>query len=523
MKTKYRGRWFVLILLATMLVACSDSQVTATSTNVPATASPTATTTPPPPTATMTPTATAIPLVWEQIYSGQDFERDTVTGFVIDPKDPDMFYVGTENAGIYKSIDGGLSWRPIQPAEISTDIRQSLERYRDVDAPITKTASDGKSRQYRKNGTRWEISENGGQSWREFSPVGYPISRAITFDQSGNVYVYRYPNLIKFSPDGRNRTALGNPDIGDIVTELFISRTDANTIYASGNGLAVSKDGGLTWAKLNNGLGNAKLGLEAGQKDKDTLYVLTGNCLEFAHERFQPLYISTNGGSTWDFAFDTGCHLLLDADGSTLYRYGGDVGGLSIGWIWRSPDGGKSWEKLLTPDRIITLTTDQSQSGLVYIYIREWDVGVKQQYFSEDYGHKWKVKDPPAYIKPCYGSTPQFIDAYRPMAIDPRDGNHVFVIDNKTLLESHDSCDTTNTFASAPNTSMNSIAFDPNKPGMLYAGTDGGAYVSFDFGKTWNQVNDGLSDTTVVYSITVDKDSNVYAATPYGIFKLESQ
>jgi hypothetical protein len=70
---------------------------------------------------------------------------------------------------------------------------------------------------------------------------------------------------------------------------------------------------------------------------------------------------------------------------------------------------------------------------------------------------------------------------------------------------------------------MNSIAFDPNKPDTIYAGTDSGAYVSFDVGQTWGQINDGLLGATVVYSIVVDNDSNVYAATPYGIFKLESK
>ena len=109
------------------------------------------------------------------------------------------------------------------------------------------------------------------------------------------------------------------------------------------------------------------------------------------------------------------------------------------------------------------------------------------------------------------------------MAIDPQDGTHVFVIDNGILLESHDSCDTTETFATPPNTSMNSIVFDPGNPDILYAGTDGGAYVSFDRGETWGEINDGLLGATVVYSIVVDKDSNVYAATPYGIFKLENQ
>ena len=62
------------------------------------------------------------------------------------------------------------------------------------------------------------------------------------------------------------------------------------------------------------------------------------------------------------------------------------------------------------------------------------------------------------------------------MAIDPQDGNYAFVIDNGALLESHESCETTSAFGTAPNTNMNSIAFDPNKPDTLYAGTDEGAY-----------------------------------------------
>jgi photosystem II stability/assembly factor-like uncharacterized protein len=70
---------------------------------------------------------------------------------------------------------------------------------------------------------------------------------------------------------------------------------------------------------------------------------------------------------------------------------------------------------------------------------------------------------------------------------------------------------------------VNTVAIDHHNPNTVYAGTDGGAYISFDFGQTWHQINDGLLGATVVYSIVVDNDSNVYAATPYGIFKLESK
>jgi hypothetical protein len=144
-------------------------------------------------------------------------------------------------------------------------------------------------------------------------------------------------------------------------------------------------------------------------------------------------------------------------------------------------------------------------------------------YVSEDYGQNWKKMDSLADAKLCYGSTLQFIDTHHPMAVDPLDGNHVLVIDNGTLLESHDSCDTTSAFANPPSPIVNSIAFDLMDSNMLYAGTDEGAYISFDSGKTWNQINDGLLGATVVYSIVVDKNSSVYAATPYGIFKLEGE
>jgi photosystem II stability/assembly factor-like uncharacterized protein len=228
--------------------------------------------------------------------------------------------------------------------------------------------------------------------------------------------------------------------------------------------------------------------------------------------------------------------LVKDADGVTFYRiaraieyFGFGNSDSAVYWVWRSQDGGHLWQKEMVSANILmrpnTLVAHPSQSGLLYAYSTyEYEsVLYENEDFSEDYGNNWKAKDPPIDAKLCYGSTLQFIDAFRPMAIDPRDGNHVFVIDNGKLLESRDSCETMSAFGTAPNTSMNSIAFDPKNPDTIYAGTDGGAYISFDSGQTWGQVNDGLLGAVVVYSIAVDKESNVYAATPYGVFKLEGK
>jgi photosystem II stability/assembly factor-like uncharacterized protein len=90
------------------------------------------------------------------------------------------------------------------------------------------------------------------------------------------------------------------------------------------------------------------------------------------------------------------------------------------------------------------------------------------------------------------------------------------------ILKSTDGCETW----AASNEGLgslfiNSLAADPGDPEVIYAGTDDGAYVSFDGGAHWNVINDGLLGATVVYSIVVDAEGNVYAATPYGIFTLE--
>lgn len=112
------------------------------------------------------------------------------------------------------------------------------------------------------------------------------------------------------------------------------------------------------------------------------------------------------------------------------------------------------------------------------------------------------------------------------LAIDPKDGARFFLATSSGrrggLFFTLDACQTWQK-TGLESLFVNSVAIDPIDNNIIYTGTDDGAYVSFDSGATWWQVNDGLLGATVVYSITVDKDSNVYAATPYGIFKLESK
>jgi photosystem II stability/assembly factor-like uncharacterized protein len=628
-------------------------------------------------TATSLPTPTPIPLTWKRVSLGQEFERDTVTAFVIDPKDPEVLYAGMKNAGIFKSIDGGLSWRPayqgLTNAHVTSlliDFQNPHILYAGTPGGIFKTEDGGEnwdkfaeeifllmdsqdsSHLYKRDsnaiyesidqGKSWQtvysskescpgeilgwdihpadgntlfvsggefcepgvyISNDRGHTWTllaktEIRPGGYtfhdlgldtltigadrqgnfyiyirgsnargiyagvthnengawrtvleferPVPETITFDSTGTIYFHCPPdNLCKFNPDERQKVTLGRPDVS-VATNIVISTSDPNTIYVGGKGVSVSRDGGQTWAKLNNGLGTMLVTLETGEGNPPFLY-LQGECdtssFPYLMEKFdyltngkgqqepgQPLFISKDGGQKWDLVSNTGCYLIKDSNGIILYRIARAVGFCEgcenpKGWIWRSQDTGQTWRKMIMAPLIYwespTLVAHPTQSGILFV-VQDVSYAMEPQFISKDYGSTWERQNPPMEVKPCYGSTLQFIDKYRPMAIDPQDGNHVLVIEDGALLESYDSCETTSALGTDPNASMNSIAFDTKNHKTLYAGTNEGAYISFDRGQTWHQINDGLLGATVVYSIVVDNEGNVYAATPYGIFKLEN-
>jgi len=65
-------------------------------------------------------------LTWKRISMGQEFQRDAVTAFATDKKDSDVIYAAMKNAGVYKTIDGGLSWRPAHYGLASTQVESLL-------------------------------------------------------------------------------------------------------------------------------------------------------------------------------------------------------------------------------------------------------------------------------------------------------------------------------------------------------------------------------------------------------------
>jgi len=519
-------------------------------------------------TETLTPTSTPVPLTWKRIYVGQEFPRDTIISALIDENDSDVMYVGTKNAGVYKSIDGGVSWQPDHDLDIAQELASrvfTFPEYREVTQTITIATENGDDYQYRiyhELGGTLQFSKDG-KKWEE--------------------HEYHCTHLFKQTPilayvfcNGRLYTLPGLKQVGTMISmekalAVAVTSQSQDVILVSGlEGLFVTKNHGVSWETQTNGLGSTIIELKISPQglffaqDSPTEIALPG---VFAHDC--NLYRSPDKGHTWMMIHQgTGqsCGLSFDSDGSTLYwnAFYGD--GHSTKFLQRSIDDGASWqtwggyrqsdagqfefivvvphpkdnaifytplgeELFVTLDNQKTWTTPLKRFGenpapMARLYFDHQDgsevylVFINEEYEgglfrSTDFGENWER---------CSGTLSPSLSDTR-MVIDPRDSSHLLVATHgEGVLVSKDACQSwqaSNT--GLGNLFVNTIALDPKYPDTIYAGTEDGAYISFDSGETWNPINDGLLGATVVYSIAIDPESNVYAATPYGIFKLESK
>lgn len=185
---------------------------------------------------------TPIPLAWKRVSLGQVFPRDTVATIVIDPKDPDVLYAGMENAGIYKSIDGGLSWQPSHFG-VSNSNAESL-------------AIDPQNPQILYAGTMGGIfkTEDGGGNWSRIGEGNYIL---MDPQNSAHLYARDSDNIYESTDQGKSWEAVYSSKTGcpSRMYSWVIHPTDGNTLFIAAGGdcepgIYASTDRGYTWKPL---------------------------------------------------------------------------------------------------------------------------------------------------------------------------------------------------------------------------------------------------------------------------------
>ena len=286
-----------------------------------------------------------------------------------------------------------------------------------------------------------------------------------------------------------------------------------------GDGLYKSTDGGNNWNRI--GLENSEriANIIVNPENSNEIYVAVLGAL-WSDSNERGVYKSVDGGETWENILylneSTGCaDLAMDpSDPNTLYasmwefrrtawsfNSGGDNSAL-----YKSTDGGKNWDKIHNgfPEGKLgrlAIGVSESNPNTLYTVIEAEKDEDKGLYRSTDGGKNWEQKnnDFGITVRPFYFSR---------IVVDPRDENTVV----KAGLYGSISKDGGETFESLGNMhpDIHDMVFDINNSDLMYVGTDGGVYRSWNKGVTMEIVeNLPLSQ---FYHISVDNEE------PYNIY-----
>ncbi len=191
-------------------------------------------------------------------------------------------------------------------------------------------------------------------------------------------------------------------------------------------------------------------------------------------------------------------------------------------YIFKTRDGGQTWTNLskgMSHSRVIAMAIDPVYPATVY-------AGTKGDavFKSHDGGQRWTSMRSGLDDVTITSVVNQFV-------FDPADTNHIFIATTMGVFETRNGGESwTKRMDGMKEVLMViTLAMDPTRPSILYAGTSGGVYKSVDQAGHWKQVNNGLvppdmvktSRALNVTAILVNPygPETVYAATLAGLYK----
>ncbi|MEM7203258.1 MAG: glycosyl hydrolase [Planctomycetota bacterium] len=285
-----------------------------------------------------------------------------------------------------------------------------------------------------------------------------------------------------------------------------------------GDGVYRSDDGGASWTNMGLAATEHVSKILVHPDDSDVVWVAAqGPLWRAGGER--GVFRSDDGGVTWTRTLgdDTwvGCtDLVLDPrDPNRLYAatwqrhrtVAAYLGGGPGSGLHRSTDGGRTWERLSRglPEGSmgkIGLAISPQRPDVLYAAI-ELDRRKGGVYRSTDRGSSWEKRSDTV----SGGTGPHY---YQELYASPHAFDRIYLADVRFQV----SDDGGTTFRRVSETDKHSdnhaLAFRPDDPDYLLAGTDGGLYESFDLGAHWRFMAN--LPLTQYYKVAVDDAEPFY-------------
>jgi len=294
------------------------------------------------------------------------------------------------DGGVYKTIDGGTAWVAANPVPTASGIH-SLSTTNMLllsgDPHHAGTVYAGSA------GGGLFVSNNGAGEWRKLANLGQTaIVRAVTVDpiEPCMLYVSIGHRIMKSRDCGRIwKPVYDVPKVEQQVRAIAIAPNNRAKIYAglSDGVLVVSQNAGESWAVANR-FESFIRDIAIEPKNPSRMYVVTEK---------KGMWRSNDGGATWEELRDQlraftgsqrGWKLLLDPTRDNTMIYASTFG------LLRSSDGGDNWQsiKLITaPGEAKIYAVALNPQNTLEMYYSAVIGGKPLLYKTTDGGVNWKT------------------------------------------------------------------------------------------------------------------------------------
>jgi photosystem II stability/assembly factor-like uncharacterized protein len=315
------------------------------------------------------------------------------------------------------------------------------------------------------------------------------------------------------------------------VGAIGVSDSDPNVVYVGmgespirgnvshGDGVYKSTDAGKTWKRI--GLEDTRQipRIRVHPKNSDLVYVAALGHVWGPNEQ-RGVFRSKDGGKTWEKVLSRGnkagaIDLILDpGNPNTIYAGFWEVyrkpwtleSGGPGGGIFKSTDGGDTWTELTRNTGL-----PRGMIGKVGITVspanpeRVWAIVEAEDggvFRSDNGGQTWTKVNEERRLR-------QRAWYYTRIYADPKNVDSVYVL-NVGFFRSNDGGRTYNTI-SVPHGDNHDLWIAPDDPNRMIQSNDGGANVSFNGGRSWTEQD---QPTAQFYRVALDNDFpyNVYGA-----------